>query len=449
MARAKRPAEREPGADPRVEELLKTNEALREEIAAVKESQERLRRRERELADFFDNASVPIHWIGPDGIILKVNRAELRTLGYSREEYIGRHIAEFHVDRAVADDILGRLERGETISSYEARLRAKDGSIKRVVLDIDVLEENGRFVHSRCLMRDITRRKQVEKALEEARRGLEHRVEERTAELIQANALLHKEIAERKRAEEKLRERERLAAMGATAAVLAHEIGNPLNGISTTVQLLERHFTRQKEIDDSAVLSTLEDIRNEISRLGSLLHEFRSLARPQKLNLQPTDLMSLTTEFLAVEEPQYAERGIRVELNFSPDLPLVAVDGQKLKQVLLNLCKNAVEAMQTGGGLLTLKGRRDGDQVVLEIQDSGGGIPEGVDIFEFFTTTKPQGTGLGLAIVRQIISAHGGTITYTVERGKGTTFRLTLPIISLDERLAYDSGPALGEPDSG
>jgi PAS domain S-box-containing protein len=448
MARAKRHVELEPGVDRRVEELLKTNEALREEIAALKESEERLRRSERELADFFDNASVPIYWIGPDGIILKVNRAELQALGYSLDEYVGRHIAEFHVDRGVVDDILGRLEKGETVSGYEARMRAKDGSIKQVVMDIDVLKENGRVVHSRCLMRDITKRKQAEKSLQEARRGLEQRVEERTAELIQANALLHKEIAERKRAEEKLRERERLAAMGATAAVLAHEIGNPLNGISTTVQLLERHFARQKEADDGTVLSTLEDIRKEISRLGSLLHEFRSLARPQKPNLQPTDLMSLTTEFLAVEEPQYAEGGIRVEVDFSPDLPLVAVDGQKLKQVLLNLCKNAVEAMQPGGGLLTLKGRRDGDQVVLEIKDTGGGIPEGVDIFEFFTTTKPQGTGLGLAIVRQIISAHGGTITYTVERGKGTTFRLTLPIVSLDERLVYDPGPALGEPDT-
>jgi signal transduction histidine kinase len=105
----------------------------------------------------------------------------------------------------------------------------------------------------------------------------------------------------------------------------------------------------------------------------------------------------------------------------------VPANAEKLKQVLLNLCKNAFEAMPDGG-TLTLRGRRTDGRVSLEIEDTGAGIPKGIDIFELFTTTKSHGTGLGLAIVRQIIGAHGGTITYSSQPGKGTTFRLSLPL---------------------
>jgi len=102
-------------------------------------------------------------------------------------------------------------------------------------------------------------------------------------------------------------------------------------------------------------------------------------------------------------------------------------DSEKLKQALLNLCNNAVEAMPQGG-TLTLRAHNAEEQVVLEVVDTGLGIPDGVDIFEPFATTKTWGTGLGLVIVRQIVSAHGGTITYASERGKGTVFCLSLPL---------------------
>jgi signal transduction histidine kinase len=106
---------------------------------------------------------------------------------------------------------------------------------------------------------------------------------------------------------------------------------------------------------------------------------------------------------------------------------LITADGEKLKQVLLNLCKNAAEAMPQGG-TLTVRVHNSGEQVSLEVIDTGVGIPAGVNIFEPFTTTKSEGTGLGLAIVQQIVAAHGGAITYTSEPGKGTVFRLTLPL---------------------
>jgi two-component system NtrC family sensor kinase len=125
-----------------------------------------LRRSEQELADFFDHAPMALHWVGPDGTILRVNEAELRLLGYTRDEYLGHHIAEFHADQHVITDILRRLHAGEEIQDYEARLVCKDGTIKHVLINANVLWEQGRFIHTRCCTRDITERKRGEETRE-------------------------------------------------------------------------------------------------------------------------------------------------------------------------------------------------------------------------------------------------------------------------------------------
>lgn len=131
-------------------------------VLQQKRSEEQVRRSERELADFFDNAAVGLHWVGSDGIILRANRAELNLLGYARDEYIGHHIAEFHADKDVIEDILRRLGAGEKVRDYEARLRGKDGSIRHVLIDSSVLWEDGKFVHTRCFTRDITEQRRAE-----------------------------------------------------------------------------------------------------------------------------------------------------------------------------------------------------------------------------------------------------------------------------------------------
>lgn len=129
------------------------------------QTEEALRRSERELADFFENATVGLHWVGPDGIILRANRAELNLLGYSADEYVGHHVAEFHADKDVICEILRRLHAGEELRDFEARLRCKDGSVKHVVISSSVLWEDGKFVHTRCFTRDITDRKRAEEAV--------------------------------------------------------------------------------------------------------------------------------------------------------------------------------------------------------------------------------------------------------------------------------------------
>jgi two-component system sensor kinase FixL len=236
-----------------------------------------------------------------------------------------------------------------------------------------------------------------------------------------------RDISEKVRLQEQLLERERLAAIGTTAATFAHEVGNPLNSMYMSAQLLERRLARQQgEVDERALVS-LRNLMGEIRRLVSLLDEFRTLARRQKVNLQSVSLTAVVEDVLAVESLSYKAQGITIERSLPADLPLVQVDTEKMKQVVLNLCKNAAEAMPEGGKL-SVSVSHAGDQVSLEISDTGGGIPAGVDIFEPFITTKPKGTGLGLTIVRQIIAAHDGTLTYHSTPAQGTTFTITLPV---------------------
>ncbi len=135
-------------------------------------AEEQLRRSEEELSEFFENATVGLHWVGPEGTILRANRAEIQMLGYTREEYVGRPITDFHADHDVICDILDKLKAGEKLSEYPARLRCKDGSIKHVLIDSSVMWRDGRFVHTRCITRDVTARNQAESALADARSQL-------------------------------------------------------------------------------------------------------------------------------------------------------------------------------------------------------------------------------------------------------------------------------------
>src|SRR3954453_13603420 len=135
---------------------------LESQLAAAHQELAELRDRERDLRDFLDNASLGLHWVGPDGRILWANQAELDLLGYTREEYEGHHIAEFHADPPVIEDIMKRLKHKETLRNYDARLRRKDGSIRYVQISSNVRWNGETFLHTRCFTRDVTDRKRYE-----------------------------------------------------------------------------------------------------------------------------------------------------------------------------------------------------------------------------------------------------------------------------------------------
>jgi len=131
---------------------------------AKRRAEEALRRSEEELNDFFEHASVGLRWLGPDGVIARVNTAELEMLGYEHGEYVGQYIGNFFADQAVVKNYLERLHCGESVSDFEARLRCKNGAIKHVLINSNALREDGKFIHSRCFTRDITDRKMGEEA---------------------------------------------------------------------------------------------------------------------------------------------------------------------------------------------------------------------------------------------------------------------------------------------
>lgn len=216
------------------------------------------------------------------------------------------------------------------------------------------------------------------------------------------------------------------SGFGTAASAFAHEFLNELSVVSSALQIMECELARHSCLTDKAVNAALQHVRSGINRLASLTHEFQDQAG---LNLRATDVTSVIKELLAIEGQRYAAQGIRVKAVFPPKLPSVLLDPLKFRQVLLNLCRNASDAMPHGG-TLTVRAYRTRSHVHVAVIDNGEGIPRGMDAFALFATTKPRGTGIGLPIVRQIISRHGGTISCTSALGRGTIFRLTLPRFS-------------------
>ena len=223
---------------------------------------------------------------------------------------------------------------------------------------------------------------------------------------------------------EKARSEEQLRA-GATKAVsdlaagVAHEIGNPLNAIALSLQLVKRDPTDTEAIDTGLA---------QLKRLDGIIRDFLSALRPRKPNLMPGSVADPLKDCLAMLKQQFEERRTAVTLDIPAALPNVALDAEQMEQVFFNLLKNALEAMSDGGTISIALGSDDRD-VFLSIRDSGKGMDaeQLVSLFEPYRTTKEKGTGLGLMISKRIVTEHGGSIAAESSPGEGTTFTITLP----------------------
>ena len=225
----------------------------------------------------------------------------------------------------------------------------------------------------------------------------------------------------------RLMESDRLAAVGELVAGVAHEVNNPLSSISAFAQLL----LRDSGLTD-AQRESIDVIRSETMRASQVVKDLLAFARRTDPFREPLDINSVVHRSLRLRQYQLTAQGVRVEVVLGDDLPAVVGDARQLQQVCLNLLTNAIQAIAAaGGGLVRLVTRFDGAHVLLEVSDTGHGIPPDVRarIFEPFFTTKGEGegTGLGLSVSFGIVSAHGGAITVADTSSAGTTFRVSLP----------------------
>lgn len=236
------------------------------------------------------------------------------------------------------------------------------------------------------------------------------------------------DVSKQRILERQTRVHEKLAAVGTLSAGLAHEIRNPLNAMSLQMQLLSRRIAKT-ELQSSAIEGPVGVIFDEIARLSHLVDDFLRFARPPELSEGVTDLVSLVAQVVGFLQLEAKERGI--ELCFEPSLKQLRLtaDGEKLRQVLVNLLGNAVDASQPGQSV-QIRLETSGHKAVVEVQDQGSGIPEAElsRIFEPFFSTKPHGTGLGMAICHRLVTLHGGEIFVDSQAGQGTSIRVELPL---------------------
>lgn len=234
-----------------------------------------------------------------------------------------------------------------------------------------------------------------------------------------------RDVSDKVRLQGDLMERERAATVGTTASMLVHEIGNPLNNMALQLQALKRRVAKLETGKDG--VAKVDACLGEIERLSRLVQEFRALSGRRRIVRRSLVLTELLESVLA--NMVRLNRGVAVRRAFMDDGARVMADSDKMQQVILNLCHNAVEAMPRGGDLTLRTSAGDG-QYLLEVIDTGDGVPPGLDVFEPFVTSKSDGTGLGLAICQEIVREHDGTLNYETTPGEGTNFRMRLPLAS-------------------
>lgn len=394
------------------------------DITEKREMEVELQKKAKELQDYFDNATVGLHWVDSNGIIVWANKAELQLLGYTEEEYIGHHIAEFHADRPIIDDILTRLSRNETLNQYEALLRCKDGTIRNVVINSNVLWEDGNFVHTRCFTLDVTEKRKAEQFLSKANAELEHKVKERTLELSRKNEELEQ-----------------------FTYAASHDLKEPIRKIHFFTERLRERLAEKLQDEDLRYFDRLE---TGAKRMGILIddllmysHISRGVSHEEVVDLNKTLPMVLEDLELSIEE-----KDAKIIIDA---LPVIKGNRLQLQQLFENLIGNSLKYSKSDSTpVIKLSSTRiKGSDTALhlseeeeskayhliEVRDNGIGFEQAdaERIFNVFTRlhgmAEYKGTGVGLSIVRKVAENHNGYVWAESKPGEGTTFKILLPAV--------------------
>jgi signal transduction histidine kinase len=326
-----------------------------------------------------------------DEHVVLVSASAEKFLERPRREILGRTAEEIFSDGTVLGAVvLGAFRKHQPVVQYE--FDAADR--RRVQVSLDFIEEKGTPIGALLTMRDAESVRRIEDEIEISRR---------------------------------------LSASGRLTRGVAHEVKNPINAIVLHLQLLQNKVKQ----DDPETRRHMDIIGNEIRRLDRVVQILVDFTRPRDLRLEETDLRKVFEEVVVLAAPDAARRGVALAKDLPGEPLLVRVDADLMKQAILNLVINGVQAM-TRGGTLTVAAHRDEDMIVGQVMDQGTGIPPEAQekIFELYYTTKGEqgGSGIGLAQTYQIMQWHYGSVEFDSVVGAGTTFRLRLPAVSVKAR---------------
>jgi len=329
-----------------------------------------------------------------DGLLLFTRDARAVMVSPAAEKFLGAPAAHF-IGRRVTDifpaghplrDAL-HLE-GDELSEVaaETELTTSEGT-RRVGVSVQAIQEDGERMGALVTLRDLDSLESINTQLQVS---------------------------------------ERLAAVGRITAGVAHEVKNPLNSMRLWLENLKESLPEER---DSGAQHAVKVLDKEIDRLDAVVKRFLDFTRPMEVRLEATQLAELLKEVMQVAQPQLQKANVQVAQLLPIDVPEVYVDRALLKQAVLNLVLNAAEAMPAGGQLRLVLSRR-GEMAEITVGDTGKGIPpeNRQKIFQLFFTTRPGGSGIGLASTFRIVQLHNGSIDFTSEVGRGTTFRIELPL---------------------
>ncbi len=382
-----------------------------QDITERKQLEEKLYQSERKYRSLYETSIDGIVSVDMEGRITECNDAYSKMLGYSKDElkdmtYIQLTPEKWHqMEQEIIREHV--IKRGHS-DLYEKEYTRKDGSIVTISIRTWLVrDEKWTPIGMWAIVRDVTRRKQLEDELKRYSEHLEHLVDERT---------------------KKLKDAERLAAIGETAAMVGHDIRNPLQTVEGAIYLAKEEIralpSRTREVNN--IEEMLNAIHEETTYVNKIVSDLQDYARPLAPELEEIDTKQLINSALTTTQ---IPSTIEVSVTVDQDCCTLIVDPTMMKRILSNLITNALQAMPNGGKL-TIASFRKQDQVHISVQDMGQGIPEEnrAKIFEPLFSTKAKGQGFGLAVVKRLVEAHHGTITFSTEVGKGTTFTFAIPL---------------------